>query len=615
MISNCVITDNHVGIAIDSYPPNPTRWLHSPIIVNNTIAWNKIGIWSGVLQVWPAGDRKGWARPRLLNNVIDSGDPDNQFPGAPTPNTSCFEGLDPDDLTIHKIGTTIVDIDFNAYEIARYNVGTTVNPPGWNPAIYFTAPRSSTPVYAPRVDIHPYTNTGDASKARMALYICDTFRIAEGASSNLTSRSPHDFRLTIHPRAALGDPLVLNPLVNKGVDTQLGTQTLRFKNFLNSTDTPDISEPPGLPGPRAQSQGGAADFASFHSADWGMEGYGNLRNAGRPDFPGPPLHSTNRDLGADEMANGLIMAGTINGTRICSRDVPGTSPNSPNNIQVYFFHRYYEGNAYPRPLYTQWTGRVYYGYMGSRHWWEYVQAQPPNVQPHPGPNPSTSFFTEGDDVSATQKTLRRFLVTLPASIWEHFMRNLECDFSPFLLPELHPFWGTWPVPLFYDIFGSNPWFHHDHSLALSCDNRYLYYNPAEGYAVLYGTINPPGSYLFNPTTGYLTGTPVQFGPFGSGGASTYSVNTWGFGDTGGTDLIPETGNWQGVRFTCQVFVNGVPKDNLQTLLGVNGVLPVDPPPLNSMAPKAELARPMSRLQIEQAIATAKNQVRNRLKKK
>jgi len=51
IVSNCFITDNNVGIAIDGSDPsqqNPSE--HSPIIVNNTIAWNQIGIWGGRIR-------------------------------------------------------------------------------------------------------------------------------------------------------------------------------------------------------------------------------------------------------------------------------------------------------------------------------------------------------------------------------------------------------------------------------------------------------------------------------------------------------------------------------------------------------------------------------------
>ncbi|MBK9129743.1 MAG: hypothetical protein IPM13_18455 [Phycisphaerales bacterium] len=48
-VSNCFITDNTVGIAVASEidPKQEPIWVHQPMIVNNTIAWNSIGIWNG----------------------------------------------------------------------------------------------------------------------------------------------------------------------------------------------------------------------------------------------------------------------------------------------------------------------------------------------------------------------------------------------------------------------------------------------------------------------------------------------------------------------------------------------------------------------------------------
>ena len=293
-ISNCFITDCDAGIAIDAYWPNPTRWLHSPVIVNNTFAFNRIGIFSGHLRIYldpynnppGPGDWRGFARPRCFNNILDPRDPDGQFNS-----TVCFEGLHPSDLIIQTIAGNTINIDYNAYcqNASWYNQG--LLPPYWINTVQPTSPRGAGPFSygPPRFDLAPYMFSGGNQTS--ILYVNDTFRVLQLAGSNRTSRSPHDFRLTPMAQVNDGNSFFPNNLVNKGMDTSLGT--LRFANYYtgNPLLTPDISAAPGLPL-------AVADIATFHAWDWDGEGFGNPRIEVRADFPEPPANSTSIDLGA-----------------------------------------------------------------------------------------------------------------------------------------------------------------------------------------------------------------------------------------------------------------------------------------------------------------------------
>ncbi|HMQ22227.1 MAG TPA: DUF1565 domain-containing protein, partial [Planctomycetota bacterium] len=107
-ISNCMITDNRVGIAIEG----SATVQHSPIIVNNTIAWNQVGVWNGEFAAPNTTPAIGYSMPRLFNNIIDAR---NRLGTAWGAATSAFEGLHDSDLRIRTIGANTVNIDYNAY--------------------------------------------------------------------------------------------------------------------------------------------------------------------------------------------------------------------------------------------------------------------------------------------------------------------------------------------------------------------------------------------------------------------------------------------------------------------------------------------------------------------
>lgn len=172
------------------------------------------------------------------------------------------------------------------------------------------------------------------------------------------------------------------------------------------------------------------------------------------------------------------------------------------------------------------------------------------------------------------------------------LRNLECDFSPHLLPDAH---GYWPIlqRQFYaasppDFYSANPWYSRavpDPTMGTR-DNPALFHNiggnmhggPTTftfGYVftgVLDGTLNPPGT--------YPQGAQVIVGPYGTFGTfapclsgGTFTIGPWGYGDAGAgcPEHIPYYAALagQGIRYNCQlVDGQGAFIWNLQTLLAI-----------------------------------------------
>jgi hypothetical protein len=158
------------------------------------------------------------------------------------------------------------------------------------------------------------------------------------------------------------------------------------------------------------------------------------------------------------------------------------------------------------------------------------------------------------------------------------MRNLECDFSPHLIVDWHPYWATYFTQAAPDESAANPWYHHDDSgREDNRDNHYLYYKPADSQkpsAVLEGTLNPPGTWSHSGSIpGWLLGLYGILGPFGWTGSTTYSVDAAGIGDVaGGPDVIPDSQSL-GERYNCE---RGNELSNLQTFLAVNQPPPAPP---------------------------------------
>jgi hypothetical protein len=205
-------------------------------------------------------------------------------------------------------------------------------------------------------------------------------------------------------------------------------------------------------------------------------------------------------------------------------------------------------------------------------------------------------------------------VATERSIWitsggvghEPFMRNLECDFSPHISPDLHPFWGALmtgqPIGSLPDVYASNPW--HDHSnnwlpsFTVRRDNAALFHNfggtGTTSWSPIFSgpvyvadaTLNPPGT--FSQATRWTLAPTGPFGPYTpcTGSSPTqYAVGVWGYGDVaaGCPDVVPGILNGNGlfesaIRFNCERFdpQTGASISNLQTFLGIR--TPYAPPP-------------------------------------
>lgn len=561
-ISNCFITDNIIGIAICN-DGDTSMGQQRPKIINNTIALNQVGIWSGNPNAYwiggPGQPAVGLALPLCINNILDSGDPYARF-GAQinNTNTSPFLGLHPSDLLV----SAPLPGPYNAFEMNRAVANDTpvqqFNIPGWT----WTSRRNPglmTP-FQVKVDIAPYTHAGQPGTLRGVLYIRDIFF----GIYNI-DHSPHDFRLAPHggfSPDALDIPNV-NPLVNKGIASNVGMITMSNSNsnIINANYDPNnpIGLPPGLPLPPHWS-----DVATYYCWDWDTEGFGNPRIATRPYFipmdPTSPLNPSDIDLGADEMGD-LIMAGYLNDTRIFTDSVPN-APQATNHTIICFVDvvQTLPTTTYPRPNFNFIVGACLTGQNYS--WWDWSQK---NV----GINPPAAFpnsnYTVGNFGSFRESLVLGGLGFNP------FMRNLQCDFSPHLLREYHPIWANFftnagGAGFNPDIFSYNPWF--NNTPVFSYDNQYAYYDPAAPRLVEDGHINPPLTYLNIPPNGHLYPwggfPPFPIFTFAPGSPTTYSVGSTALSFV---DTAPSTLSL-GARVNCQVNAGtGVqPLSNLQTFL-------------------------------------------------
>lgn len=259
--------------------------------------------------------------------------------------------------------------------------------------------------------------------------------------------------------------------------------------------------PPGLsPGSEGSPFGSTVgSLTRVDGWDYDCEGFANPRVHHHPGYAGP----VTIDIGADEMAP-LIMAGYLNGTRIFT---PTAVPNAPNangplsHGLIYMFGRV-PNNPQLRPETNTYSASVLVD------WWGGVQSLTP-------PDADVGNYTTaaiGVRPGGTVAERRQDIVNSGFS-YEPFMRSLECDFSPHLAPDIHPFWGaliTMNDPLLWgDIYASNPWYDHGGpppAIPFRRDNPTLYHNVGGGSStswlgsfggpmyVLDATPNPPGTY-------------------------------------------------------------------------------------------------------------------------
>ncbi len=564
-ISNCFIVMNDVGIAVDGAPDED---IQGPVIVNDTLAWNGIGIWNGELNA--TGQSYGYVLLAIWNTLFDATPPPA---GTGIATTTAFEGVHNQDM---EIVTADGPLNFNAWECGSgpwgyANLGLVAPlPPGWVVTLPRTSPVPPTPLQ-PRVDIVNYTQ-GGTPNSRGTLYVNDLFRNAQSKD-----RSPHDFRLS--PKvssAASTPPSILNPLVNAGYVHPVhnfSNGSVVGVQFANGITVNVV----GLRGPGSHSLGYHSEFAQFDASDWDCDGFGNPRQENRSGFSQGSY--SNYDIGADELGE-LLMAGYIDSTRIFSRMVPQAGLIA-DHTEVFFVN--FPGATFPRPIFN---ASLSEGFVEvDYNWFDQAQVNPnaPNGLPN-------SNYTDGVSPIAAVMSKRWFLQLTNAK--PPHMRNLRCDITPHLHYDLSPLWGEW----FYiyrqgkkgliDPYSAHPWYRDKLKLAPAAatnDNFHLYYNPAGAgkygpSACISGHPSPPGTWWYLATipqrdwlwSGWTT---AQFGPYNGGGLSTYATDAWGLGDFGGTDRVLTQPSWQGVRYNCEVLLTSpaVTYSNLQSFLGVNGL--------------------------------------------
>jgi hypothetical protein len=606
-ISNCFIVDNDVGIALEDSPLQPQN---SPILVNNTLAWNRIAIWNGFRDA-SQGPNEGNILAVCLNNVLDTSDPD-----APATVNVAVQGMHQDDVTIAALLNTLgqsippAPQSPNAWDPSRLNVALP------DPIVATTwplpAPRPSPPpaaLPAPIVDLTPFMAT--ASKPRGILYVRDAL-----AAMGAPLLSPHDLRLAPHvatdPRTITPTTPItqLNPLVNAGIALGDTVPVLVAITFANGFV---VNDKPGL---RMNAQN-SLDVDEFHAWDWDCDGFGNPRIRCRSGFADPQNGLPPIDLGADEM-DALIVSGYIPSTRMFGTILDASGYALGHQTTVHFFDL--RGPTHPRPQHVTTFGHGF-------PWWKHTRLRSTTegcgdcatiTVPSPPPASYESNYTSastpfpGSPPGA--QTYRNFKMLLsptamnwpsnvpgPNEIKPPIMRNLQCDFSPMLLSDPTPYWGQiWfglvgqiLLPLRVpDVYAANPW-HGSDWLPVefvpppvprpAIDNWNSYTNPTHlsfPSGILVGALHPPGTGILGtripcgPLAPFLLPSlpATTFGAFAPcTGGTNYVVGPFGAGDAaaGCPDLLPYVAalDGMGIRWHLQTLGPGA-GSNLQTFLSV-----------------------------------------------
>jgi len=424
IVSNCFITNNTIGVAVNTHTATP----HHPVLINNTIAWNAVGVWAGS-NCRTSKDVSPGPNPVFINNIFDSSSPVwRNFPAYSNliAGVSGFEGIVSYNLTITNWGpgSESCSWDTNAYEFdpndnSRRRV---VLSPGWvSPSLRVDlysktgwpsvgvsknavlSGQGNSPLH-PAVDIGPYTGLG-TQNVRGVLYINDVMAKAPNLPSGY-DRSPHDFRLAPYVMVAGQEstpyPDILNPLVDAGRKPQGSNLPLVFSNVgvtvgihvLKSSwgnGCPDKWIPPGVPSgerhPWYSYQNGimywdppcVTDYATFNAVDQDCEGFGNPRIMTHPWFhQGVPPEEL-EDIGADEMGD-LIIAGYVYNTTVFSKTPSGRAPSwglslvNHDNTKIYFFGK--KGQSNPRPNYFDFFSNSLWNSSNNPYqpydWWRFL---------------------------------------------------------------------------------------------------------------------------------------------------------------------------------------------------------------------------------------------------
>jgi hypothetical protein len=231
-ISNCFIVDNDVGIALEDSPLPP---VNSPIPVNNTLAWNRIGIWNGFRDA-SAGPNQGNLLAVCFDNIVDTSDPD-----APTEVNVAVQGLHQDDVTISSLltvlGQTIPPAPQtpNAWDPSRVNVALPdpLRRPGLSPRRARSLPRPLCRC--------PSSTSRPSWRRRPS-------RVESSMSVTRSSRwaRPHCRRTTC------GSPRTSPPIRGRSHRPTRSRSSIRWSTLASRSATPCPSSPPS-PSPTASS--------------------------------------------------------------------------------------------------------------------------------------------------------------------------------------------------------------------------------------------------------------------------------------------------------------------------------------------------------------------------
>lgn len=520
-ISNCFLFHNNIGIAIAaSYAgnpdPNPTVAHHGTTIVNNTFAFNYVGLWNGQDAHCSGGCQQGSvgaSRLIVLNNIFDSGTPTwidrgqqpsgDECPRPYTWNASSvgfgpndFIGVPAQDMTVASINCSGPECvqwqgDFNAYE---YNdtgfVKELYNGNFFNAAADYAPtalrPGGNMPLPAPSRNIARFTGNfsqNPGAQNRGVLFIRDLFcnMHRKSTGNNPSARfdsSAMDFRLS--PAAAPsyegntqndvstpGGNGEVNPLINNGLAlSDLSKYPIVMQNGEQ------LFVPPGyLP-----LESGSQHTWAFHSWTFDGEGFGNPRIHAHPLKVGAAPYGF-VDIGADEVGD-LIAAGYQYGTTTFGsyQATGGVYPDPsvrPDNKYLYLVGvpATLAGSHSPNPELP------WFRMTSSKLFPELIANKPyPWIIFGGFPYGQSFWDTENFSFDANKNAQG-----MPCVCCRYYKPAIS-RINPHLLPDLHPWWFT----LQTSFMTASYWLWEP---CLPWHNMFLFVDPTTG------TINPPGTYM------------------------------------------------------------------------------------------------------------------------
>lgn len=628
-ISNCAFQGNTVGIAIDANAQvvgeNRTWSEHEIYVINNTFAWNSIGLWQG---------NTGDAIPitwnhhsAVANNLFDMASPAG-FPAA----LSSFEGVSSFEREVKRRGSvSLLDtnqrgLDFNAFDDTRvgglpvaFNNGAVIG------SFLMAAPTGaliSQSEIAARVDL------AGLSVQPRTLFVADALRLSPNGVL-----SEHDLRLcpdVSDPGGSTGIPVAGsgNPCVNMGIDPSPTpgappSLDIEFQNgaTLCAGRVGLASFGAGNP---SNCPADDAEDAPISSWDYDGEGFGNPRIAAFNLPPDAQGFLGAVDIGADERDE-LIVAGFVDGTRVfTAAAIPNAPLSTQDHSRVFFFGN--AGTVLPRPKFNSIAGGMD-GINCLLPWYEHVQA-PTDVST--GNYTDFLFWT----FATSSVPLRRAQRVSVADARNEIPRNLTCDFSPHLTSDFHPYWGLVLMPqvdpgfpLVGDPYACNTWFDSNPAPGGTplledtvVDNQMLFRNidsvPAHTTFlavpsmtvtstlpsrsnVLDGHLNPPLTFTRpGVMISWLLGPSGVFGPYSPCGDANLSFGTWCFNDAAAfcPEVFPSFALGSGVRFNFEFDPGATPVGrNLQTVLTINPAVLPPAIPQRSRAAEQDVLEAKSRV--------------------